>query len=127
MGEERDPQTYAIIGAAMEVHRELGCGFLELPYQDAFELELGFRRIPFEREPVIVIKYKGNPLKSAYSPDLICYAAIIVELKVVEALTDKHRSQVLNYLKATGMHRALLLNFGSEQLEFERIVWNYPG
>jgi GxxExxY protein len=126
MSGERDAQTYTILGAAMEVHNEMGRGFRELPYQDAFELELGFRSIPFEREPPVVIHYKGNPLKSTYSPDFICYAAVIVELKAVEALTDDHRAQVINYLKATHMHRALLLNFGQDRLVYERIVLNYP-
>ncbi len=125
MGEERDPQTYAIIGAAMEVHRELGRGFRELPYQDALELEFGFRRIPFEREPLTIIHYKGNPLKSVFSPDFICYAAVIVELKAVEALNDDHRAQVIHYLKATGLNRGLLINFGRDRLEYERIVLNY--
>ena len=126
MSDERDPQTHAILGAAMEVHTKLGCGFLEPPYQDAFEVELGLRNIPFEREVPIAISYKGKELKSTYKADFVCYNSVIVELKVVEALIDKHRSQVINYLKATGKHKALLLNFGAERLEYERVVLNYP-
>ncbi|MBM3290399.1 MAG: GxxExxY protein [Candidatus Hydrogenedentes bacterium] len=127
MGEQRDPQTYAMIGAGMYVHSELGCGFVELPYQEAMLVEMRFRSIPFVREPSLPIHYRGEPLPCTYEPDFICYGEVILELKAVETLTDRHRSQVINYLKASKLQRALLMNFGAEKLEYERIVLNYTG
>jgi GxxExxY protein len=119
---ERDEQTYAIIGAAMKVHQELGCGFLEAVYQDAFEIELTKRDIPFLREQKIVIFYCGQELKSYYIADFICCGNIIVELKALSELSGREKAQVLNYLKATGLKKALLINFGKESLEFQRFV-----
>src|SRR5581483_7756713 len=120
--EERDGQTYAIIGAAMEVHRHLGAGFLEAVYQEALALELEAREIPFEREVFLLIRYKGQPLDCTYKADFLCYGEIIVELKALDKLTGNERAQVLNYLKATGLHLGLLLNFGTPSLIYERLV-----
>jgi GxxExxY protein len=120
---ERDPQTYAIIGAAMEFHRELGSGFLEPVYQKAMEVELADRKLPAQAQPEIVVLYKGNPLPDVtYRPDFICFGDIIVEIKALGAITGVERAQLLNYLKATGFRRGLLINFGSESLQFERMV-----
>ena len=124
--ENSDPQTYAIIGAAMEVHRELGPGFLEPVYQEAMELELGDRQIPNQREVELNIRFKKRTLKTKYKADFICFGDIIVELKALKSLTDIERAQVINYLKATGIRRALLINFGAKQLEFERFVFGPP-
>ena len=124
--EKRDEQTYAIIGVAMEVHRELGPGFLEAVYQDALAIELASRGIPFEREPVVPVRYKGRVLPSTYRADFICYGEIIVELKALDTLVGTHEAQVINYLKATTLTRALLLNFGTKSLEYKRLVLNHP-
>ena len=120
----KDPQTHAIIGAAMEVHRELGSGFLEGVYQEALEIEFRIREIPFKSQPSVQITYKGRVLKKAYNPDFVCFDSIIVELKVLAKLSGTEVAQVLNYLKATGMKTGLLLNFGSKSLEFKRLVYS---
>lgn len=121
-----DPQTYAIIGAAMEVHRDLGHGFLEAVYQEALTLELGSQNISFRREVPLQVKYKNQPLACAYKADFICYGEILVELKAIERLGNLEKSQVLNYLNATKFTRALLFNFGSPSLEYQRLVLNHP-
>ncbi len=105
-------ECYVIQGAAFEVYREMGCGFLEAVYQECFEKELTARSVPFVTQQELKINYKGEPLKQTYMPDLICYGNIIVELKALNATTGVHKAQVLNYLKATGMRLGLLVNFG---------------
>jgi GxxExxY protein len=119
---ERDPQTHAIIGAAMEVHRQLGRGFLESVYHEALSIEFAARSIPCSRELELPIFYKGNRLACFYRADFVCFENIIVELKALVDLTGVERSQIINYLKATTFDRGLLLNFGSERLQFERFV-----
>ena len=114
--------VYAINGAAMEVHSQLGCGFLEAVYQEALAIELKRRGIPFEREKEICIKYKGVVLEKRYYADFVCYDKVIVELKAVSELTNTHVAQVLNYLKATGYRVGLLMNFGESSYTFKRIV-----
>jgi GxxExxY protein len=121
-----DPQTYAIIGAAMEAHRELGHGFLESVYQEALAVELTLRQIPFQREAPIQVKYKNQPLACAYRADFICFGEILVELKAIEHLGGPEKAQVINYLNATKLTRALLINFGSPSLEYQRMVLNHP-
>lgn len=120
--QSKDPQTYAIIGAAMEVHRELGCGFLENVYHQAMQLEMATRSIPFTSEIEVLIAYKGVVLPCGYRADFVCYGEIIVEIKAIKTLSGIERSQVINYLRATKFKRALLINFGTESLEYERIV-----
>ena len=116
-------EVYAIIGAAIEVHRELGPGFLEAVYQEAMELELRARNIPFEAQKTLTIRYKDHLLKKEYAPDLLCYDQIIVDLKAIERLSGKEESQILNYLKATNLRVGLLINFGSYgKLEWRRFV-----
>ena len=124
--EERDPQTYAIIGAAMEIHRQLGHGFLEAVYQYAAIIEFPLREIPFEREVALPIKYKNILLPIQYRADFVCFSEIIVEFKALSKLTSVEEAQLLNYLKATGMQRGLLINFGASSLQCKRLVWGFP-
>ena len=116
-------EVYAIVGAAIEVHRELGHGFLEAIYQEALEIELTNRDIPFLSQQTLPLHYKGQRLKKKYVADLICFEKIIVELKALNQLSGKEESQILNYLKATGLQVGLLINFGSTgRLEWKRFV-----
>jgi len=123
--DERDPQSYAIIGAAMEIHRQLGHGFLEAVYQEAAVIEFPLRQIPFEREVSPPIKYKNILLSTHYCADFVCYAEIIVEFKALSRLSTVEEAQLLNYLKATGLKRGLLINFGASSLQYKRLVWGY--
>jgi GxxExxY protein len=125
IAEERDPQTYAIIGAAMEIHRQLGHGFLEAVYQDAAVIEFPLREIPFGKEVTLPIQYKGILLPTHYRADFVCFSEIIVEFKALSRLSSVEESQLLNYLKATGLKRGLLLNFGAPSLQYKRLVWGY--
>jgi GxxExxY protein len=118
----QDPRTFAIIGAAMEVHRVLGPGFLEPVYQEALAVEFGQRGVDFKRELELPVRYKGVELKTHYRADFVCYQEILVELKALAALGAAETSQVLNYLKATELPLALLLNFGSSSLQFHRFA-----
>ena len=122
---ERDPQTSAIIAAAIEVHRFLGRGFLEYVYRTPLELELLERGIPYKREVQYPIVYKGKPTGIAFRADLVCYGEVIVELKAMKQLTGTERAQTINYLRASGLKRALLLNFGTALLSIERFI-NFP-
>jgi len=126
MTQESDPQTYAIIGAAMEVHTRLGRGYLEPVYQEALAIELATREIPFAREVELPIRYKGELLACRYRADFVCYGEIIVELKALSALSGVEEAQVINYLKASGYQRALLINFGEASLRHKRLVLGYP-
>ncbi|MHB8382486.1 MAG: GxxExxY protein [Candidatus Binataceae bacterium] len=118
-----DARTYAIVGAAMEVHRELGNGFLEPIYQQAMALELEARAIPFRREVEIIVRYKGRELDSTYRADFVCFDEVVVELKALARFGGTEHSQVINYLKATGFKVGLLLNFGTPSLEYRRFVF----
>ena len=116
-------ESYAINGAAFHVYESLREGFLEAVYQEALEIEFQRRGIPYEREKELTITYDGVELKQKYKADFVCYGKIIVELKAVSELDDAHRSQVYNYLHATGYKLGLLYNFGHyDGLEFERKV-----
>lgn len=117
-------ETYEIIGAAMEVHRRLGCGFTEKVYQDALERELQYRGIPYAREVRMQVMYRGEPLDSEFIPDFVCHKNIIVELKAVQELEDLHRAQAINYARVSNASAALLINFGSTALEYERLFNN---
>jgi len=114
-------ETYQIIGAALEVHQIIGCGFTEPLYQEAFEEELRIRNIPFQREQTYRFTYKGKSLNKEFRPDFVCFGKIIVELKAVSDLVDEHIAQVYNYLKATDMKLGMLINFGKKSLEYKRI------
>jgi len=115
-------EVYDIVGAAMDVHNELGSGFLEGVYQEALELEFQKRNLSYQSQPVLNIHYKDMLLKKNYIADFICFDQIIVELKAIDHLSGREESQVLNYLKATGLKVGVVLNFGTQQLEWKRYV-----
>lgn len=116
-------EVYTIMAAAIEVHRELGPGFSEPVYQEAYEIELHRGEVPFEAQKLLTIVYKGQRLRKEYIADLICYGQIIAELKALDKLTGREEAQLLHYLKATGLHVGLLINFGSHgKLEWKRFV-----
>lgn len=118
----KDPKTYAIIGAAMDVHRELGCGFLEAVYQEALAVELTQRAIPFQREVDLPVFYKDVKLRTGYRMDFLCYGDVVTELKALSGITGVEEAISLNYLKASKQHTGLLLNFGAPSLQFRRFV-----
>jgi len=117
-----DPQTYAIIGAAMAVHRELGCGFLEAVSREAFTIELEERGIPFVREARLAVRYRNRVLPLSYTVDFICYGEILVELKALHAIGPIEVAQLINYLRVARRSRGLLLNFGTMSLQHRRLV-----
>lgn len=106
----------------MQVHSELGCGFLEAVYQEALEIEFRQKGIPYEREKELSIFYKGILLQKTYKADFVCFDKIIVELKSLSELNNDHRAQIINYLKATDMKLGLLINFGEKTLKYERFA-----
>jgi GxxExxY protein len=120
---ERDPQTYAIIGAAMEVHKVLGHGFLEAVYQEALAEELLRRGVAYAEQVELPIGYKGKILATCYRADFVVFESVIVEIKALDVLTGREKAQLLNYLRASGFHRGLLINFGAPSLQYERFVW----
>ena len=118
-------ESFRLIGACFEVHNEKGCGFVEPVYQECLGLEFDLQsiRTPFSAQEELSLSYKGRRLKQTYKPDFICYERVILEIKAVSQLTDEHRAQVHNYLKATDFRLGLLVNFGAHpKLEWERIV-----
>jgi GxxExxY protein len=118
----QDAQTYRIIGAAMEVHRELGCGFLEPVYQEALGLEFERQGIEAQAQVQMPIHYKGIRLETTYRADFVCFGSVIIELKALRALTPVEDAQVLNYLHASKRDRGLLFNFGNTSLQKKRFV-----
>lgn len=118
-----EKETYAILGACFEVYREKGCGFLEAVYQECLMIEFELRGISARPLVELPLTYKGRQLKKTYVADFICFDKVLVELKAVSALADEHRAQVQNYLHATGLRAALLVNFGHfPKVEHERYV-----
>ena len=118
-----EQESFQIRGACFEVYREKGADFLESVYQECLELEMRQEDIPFVSQPKLELDYKGQKLKSEFQPDMICFGKIILELKAIRELTDEHRSQVHNYLRATGHRLGMLVNFGHQpKVEIERIA-----
>ena len=115
-------EVYAIVGAAMEVHNVLGCGFLEAVYQEALEIELGKRNIPYIPQKQLPIYYKDNLLKKTYVVDYIAFEKIVIEIKAIAHLSPLEEAQLLNYLKDTDYELGLLINFGAESLQWKRMV-----
>jgi GxxExxY protein len=120
----KDERTYKIIGAALEVHKELGCGFLEAVYQEALGREFGIRKMPFKSQPTVEILYKGKPLAKTYQPNFVCFDEVIVEIKAITSLSGIEEAQLINYLKAAKLKVGLLINFGSRSLEHKRFVYS---
>ena len=116
-----EDQTGRILKACMEVHNELGSGFLEPVYQEALEEEFLLQGIPYEREKLLPIIYKGKKLSKEYFADFVCYDNIVVELKSTAKLASVHKCQVLNYLNAASLEVGLLVNFGETSLKWERV------
>lgn len=119
-------EVYAIIGAAMEVHRQTGCGFAEPVYQECMELEFADRNIPAEPQKEMKISYKGKMLKKTYIADFFVYGNIIVELKALDKLTSREEAQMINYLKVSEFEVGVLINFGAQSLEWKRMVSTKP-
>lgn len=120
---ERDPRTHAIIGAAMEVHRVMGPGFLEAVYHECLEIEFKIRNIPYISKPRLKLYYKDNILKKYYEPDFLVYSEIIVEIKAEKCLTKSDEAQIINSLKGSKQKVGLLINFGELSLKFKRFVY----
>ena len=120
--QNNDPRTYAIIGAAIEVHRVMGTGFLELLYKDALAIEFQRREIPFEAEVPCQVQYKGHLLRGNYRMDFVCFQAVILEIKARSAITPADHAQLLSYLASARIRHGLLLNFGAAKLEHRRFV-----
>jgi GxxExxY protein len=118
-------ESYAIIGAAMEVHNVLGSGFIEAIYQEAFEIELEDRKIPYLAQSPIEIYYKKKLLKKKFYADFFCKDDIIVEIKAVSKILPEHEAQLINYLKATNVQLGLLINFGESSLTHKRLLNMY--
>ena len=115
-------ESFKIIGCCMEVHKHLGCGFKEAVYQEALEIEFIENALLFEREKKLKIFYKGRLLKKKYYPDFVCFDKIVLELKAVKELTDIHKSQIFNYLKASEFKLGLLINFGTTTIQIKRFI-----
>jgi GxxExxY protein len=128
--EEAEPFTnsaslraFRIVGAAMDVHKELGCGFSEVVYQEALEIEFKIQEIPYNREQKLELSYKGQKLSKFFKADFICYDKIVVELKALSQFDNQNVAQTINYLKATGFKLGLLLNWGEMSLKYKRLVY----
>jgi GxxExxY protein len=113
-----------VIGCAMAVHRELGCGYLELVYERALEIELKSKGIRFERQVSVPVTYKGKPV-GTFAADMVVEGCLILELKSSEKFTLRDEAQLINYLKASNIPVGLLFNFGSPSLKTKRLVHQF--
>jgi len=120
-------ECYAIVGACFEVYKDKGCGFHEPVYQECVGIEFEHGRIPAIPHPGLSLEYRGRVLEQNFFSGFVCYEKIIVELKAVAELTDEHRAQLLNYLKAGSFELGLLVNFGHyPKLQYERMAKTQP-
>ena len=117
-----DAQTFEIIGAGMDVHRELGCGFHERAYRHPFKIELSARDVPHRDEMKFPVIYKGRPTPIYYRVDFACFGTVLVELKALASIGPLEHSQMINYLKASKFERGLILNFGARSFQFKRVI-----
>lgn len=115
-------ESYKIIGICMEVHNNLGPGFLEIVYKDALEYEFRLAGIPFEREKEYAVKYKETLLPHKFYADFVVYDKIILEIKAVSDIYEKSIAQAINYLSVSGCKLALIANFGELSLNYKRII-----
>ncbi|MDP8314738.1 MAG: GxxExxY protein [Candidatus Celaenobacter antarcticus] len=116
-------ESYALQGAIFEVYKNIGAGFLEAVYQECLEKELDLRKIPFQSQKEIKLSYKNTTLNQTYRANFLCFDSILIEIKAVTEISDIHRSQILNYLRATNLKLGLLVNFSSfPKAGIERIV-----
>jgi GxxExxY protein len=115
-------ESYQIIGKCMEVHNNLGSGFLEIVYKDALELEFQRANIPYEREKMYAVSYKGVVLPHKFYADFVVFDKIILEVKGVSGINEEFLAQALNYLKVSGNPLALIVNFGELKLNYKRVV-----
>ena len=115
-------ETYKIIGAMMEVHKILGCGFLEAVYQEALAIEFDLQKIPYVKEKKLLLFYKEVQMEKFYVADFLCYDKIVVEIKALSALISTHDSIMINYLNATKFKVGILGNFGEKSLKYKRLV-----
>jgi GxxExxY protein len=125
---DEDTLSNQIIGAAIEVHKQLGYGLLESAYSEGLAIEFGIRAIPFEKEKVLPVMYKGHQLPLGFRADFLIGGLVIVEVKAVSALNASHEAQIMNYLKLSGCKLGLLLNFHVSQIRYgiRRIVNGLP-
>lgn len=116
-------ESYQIMGACFEVHNRMGAGFLEAVYQECLGIEFERVGVPSVSQPTLQLSYRKRALEQVYQPDFICFDKVLVEIKAVDRLIDRHEAQVLNYLHATGLELGILVNFGSHpKLESKRIA-----
>jgi len=116
-------KSYQIIGACMKIHSALGSGYKEVIYQDALEVELLNRKIPFEKEKRYNVIYEGVKLKHHFIADFIIHENIIIELKATNEIINPFIAQTINYLKASGLKLGMIINFGLPSLDYKRIVF----
>jgi GxxExxY protein len=115
-------ESYTLMGVCMEVHNQLGAGFLEIVYKDALEYELKRAGIPFEREKMYEVRYKDVILPHKFYADFVVYDSIILEIKGVNAISDQAVAQAINYLKVSNNPLAIIVNFGELRLNYKRLV-----
>jgi GxxExxY protein len=116
-------ESYKIIGACMEVHKELGFGFKEIIYKDALEIEFKSLKIPYQREKLYKVEYKGKILSRKYPADFVVYDSIILEVKALPMIINNFVLQTRNYLKASGIRLGIIVNFGERSLKYKRVVF----
>ena len=121
---EKDPRTHQIIGAAMDVHNEMGPGHLEAVYHECLEIEYGLRKIPFISKPHLSLYFKNRKLKKHYEPDFVVFEQIVVEIKAQKTLTQNDEAQIINSLKSSRHEVGLLINFGESSLKFRRFIYS---